>query len=262
MLLPIELSRTIFVDIMKKFPILFLGMFPLFLITHPAQALTGSLNLAPGDFTNNTSIASNSIIDNNASATATIDETDTPEGFGNAFSSTFLLLGANVNDSIPTDSQTTDNSSAISEEFLISDTNISNGFLNIKFNWAFQGDATGEDVNQDNFNIYLIDSAQLNGTAASILSINSPGGYGSDTEDLDVNISALTAGNYRLRIDLNENTGPTSSAAGFNNISVSEVAAVPFEFSPTQGLLMVGAFFGLSSYLKHRKTASKLEISD
>ncbi|BAU63918.1 hypothetical protein STA3757_12870 [Stanieria sp. NIES-3757] len=223
----------------------------------PAKAINLSLDSSAFNITQG--IGSNSTV-----TTSDINVKSPPDGFGNGttgfFADPFLLLGANPsNTSITTDSLRNNNSEAESYSFSISQTDITNG-IKLNFAWAFQGNATGAAGDKDNFNIFLenIDTSDrftvftqsLNRTGTSPNFVTT--GYGSnDQQTAFADTIDMTPGDYRVLITLNENTNTRSSAAGFDNFVVSN--AVPFEFSPSQGLFLVGGFWGLSNLIKRRK---------
>ena len=219
-----------------------------------ASAIIANLN--PGDFSTTTPTTVGT-----ATGGVPIDDQAAPDGFGFAFSDPFLLLGAAPTDTdIPGDSLNNANSVATSSTFFLSPSNLSNG-TRIKFNWAFQGNSTGDSLfsDEDNFSIVLLNTGAPQ--AASIFSREADD-FGSGSESIFIDSTSgtgLTSGVYRLRITLNENDDifGNSTAAGFNQISVT---AVPFEFSPAMGLLAVGGLFGGSSILKRRKAASKVDL--
>lgn len=229
----------------------------LLLTSQPSQAL--NVNLSTGvnssNFTNNqglvTTVSGGNLIDDNTGNA----------GFDNFFGSDdFLLLGANSIDSnITTDSRDNGNSVARSSLFSLNQTDFNNGIL-VNFKWAFDGNSTGGFADQDNFNIGLFKDDLT--TMAPVLTRNAPIGYASGSESVllsaaNFNVNPPSSGDYFLEIVLNENSDNSShsSAAGFNNISVSS-SSVPFEFSPAQGLLAIGSFWGISAFIKRRKTAS------
>jgi hypothetical protein len=223
----------------------------------PAQAI--NITLSPSQFTK---LGTGGIVDNNASSTSNINITAPNDGFGDGtngfFDSNFLLLGANPGDNITTDSNQDENSTARSTTFNLSTNDVAQA-VQIKFQWAFQGNSLGiPDEDQDNFNIRL---ARIGGGSNVFFSKSAPTGYGGNkNEQHTFAADTLTAGDYRMTITLNENadTG-TSSAAGFNQISVQNV---PFEFSPSTGLLMVGGFLGFTYLKKRRQVALSVDFEN
>lgn len=229
----------------------------LFTLAQPAKAIT---NLAPGDF--------NSILGevDTAAANNLIDQASfvSDDGFGDVFSTDFLLIGAATSDTtIPTDSLNDNNSLARSINFTLDADDVS-GTIDIDFKWAFNGNSAGlAGLDQDNFSISLVKSDLS--ASALVLSKAATAGYGSGTESITIDSGAnsLTAGDYFLQIVLNENSGnSTSSAAGFNQITLTpdpepdpdpDPTPVPFETSPTLGLLMIGGIYGVNRLRKSKK---------
>jgi hypothetical protein len=223
----------------------------------PAEALTGDIgSFTPSEFTQDsgtvTSVTSNNNI-NQASTTG-------GAGFGGYFTSEFLLLGAQNSDTtIPLDNQGTINNSrndsiALSPSFPITQSIINNRTsIRVEFNYAFNGNNSASAF--DNFEVQLYDGSNLV-DASPVYSISAPAGYGSGTGKAIFPTSSLLADtNYQLQLTVNESTSTGSSAAGFNQITVT---SVPFEFSPAQGLLAVGGIWGISAYLKRKKAAATL----
>ena len=228
-----------------KIALVLLGFSHIFWNSNPANALTGSLSLSNEDFT----ISGSGI--NNAPGNSTIDNTAPPNGFGNHFddSGTFLLLGATDPNVGISSSPGNANSSGISPTFDITNQNKSLG-LNLAFDWAFQGDST-----IDSFQVLI-----ANSDLSQLVTAFSQNTYGSGTFTGTVDISSLAPGtDYSVYVTLNEAIANGNSAAGFDNIAISAVA-VPFEFSPGLGLLMMGGLFGGSTYLKKRKLAANVNF--
>jgi hypothetical protein len=230
----------------------------------PAQALVFSPDTT--DFTITTGKGTN-----NASSTININTNSPSNGFGSFFTSNFLLLGADPqasnfeNRGITGSNSVNDgfiggNTSAESTSFTLDNATLAvDAGLKVEFDWAFQGDAT---AGTDNFDIKLIRGIEGDENYLAVDNLflrNAPSGYGSGRGEFTITSSNLTSTGFtvgdevRLQIALNENLGNSkSSAAGYDNISAT---TVPFEFSPTTGLLMVGGFFGLT-YLKKRRQVS------
>jgi hypothetical protein len=215
------------------------------------QAINLSLN--PSDFTVNKGIGTNS-----ASATSALNTNpfSNGSGFENHFSSDFLILGANPNSpnydtDIRTDSLRDENSRAISTTFTISPSDVTQD-TQISFKWAFNGNAPGGSGTQDNFQLYLVNATS--GANNNFFSQDrSNVSYSKENlQTVTIPANSFASGNYFLRVNVNENDDPDnkSSAAGFSNF---QVQTVPFEFSPSQGLLLVGGIWGLSSFLKRKK---------
>jgi hypothetical protein len=236
---------------MNKISLLIAAAGSLFLTTQAAEAL--DLTIDPSDFTQNSS----GVVNNNASNTESINTGTPTAGFGNFFTSNYLLLGADSTDTI-TDGNNADTNSSIRSNttFTLSGTQR----IAVEFDWAFQGDSTGLTGDIDSFNLRLLSINPLTNAVLSsrqLFSNSAAAGYGSKVNQIAVALgNSYPAGTYRLGFTLNENdsTG-TNSAAGFDNISVY---AVPFEFSPAQGLLAVGGIWGISAYLKRKKAAATL----
>ncbi len=244
----------------SKMAILLLGIASITWNANPAKAISGTSSLDNEDFTIDT------VGINNAPGNSIIDDTNTPTGFGFQFDNagTFLLLGATDTGSLingsPTNSgQNNVNVTATSAPFEITASNISDGFLNFNFDWSFQG-------TNDVFDSFFIGIAPTGTGSSNIIFplLVNQSSYGFGTVDTDYDISGLSAGDYDLIVSLTESTGAGNSAAAFDNISISEVppdpTPVPFEASPTLGLLIVGGLFGGSSYLKRRQSAAKIDL--
>ncbi len=234
-----------------KIALILLGFSPLFWNSNPAHALTGSLNLNNENFTSD-----GGPLDIDAPGTSTINTTSTPNGFGGHFSSTggdtFLLLGGNDATKTIPNTRENANSYAYSEVFTLTAGNIASDSLKFTFDWAFQGNV--EALGSDSFEVFIYDSALT--TPTSIFKQTTFGQAYAQEETVD--ISGFAPGDYVFYVTLNENTGNGNTAAGFDNISV---AAVPFEFSPGLGLLIVGGLFGGHTYLKRRKLATNVKLN-
>ncbi|WP_237741524.1 hypothetical protein [Anabaena sp. PCC 7108] len=225
-----------------------------------AQAL--NFTLAPGNFS-----VTQGIGDNNASSGIAINTQAPSNGFGGLFTSNFLLLGANSNDAnIPNDSLRNNNSTATSIPFAISSTDADQP-ITVTFNWAFQGNATGVINDADSFSI-VIQNTDPNANDAAIIfqrtlvTTDSIPGYGSVTNQTGdiIPANSLTPGDYEILISLNENTNNRSSAAGFNNITVSTPGTpVPFGFSTNMSLLAFGGMFYGMNQLKKKMAVKKFQ---
>jgi hypothetical protein len=210
-----------------------------------AQAL--DLNLDTSGFTK---VGGSGVFNNNAPVNGTINTTSTPNGFGNLFDSPYLLLGADSNQTATNGNNADENTTVISNEtFALS----SNDYVAFKFDWAFQGNST--QAATDNFILRIV--PQGTGAIRTIFQTNAPTEFGvRKGQPVNFAPGSITSGNYKLAIVLNEPAlDGFNSAAGFDNISVT---AVPFEFSPTQGLLAIGGLWGISAFLKRRKAAAML----
>jgi len=224
----------------------------LLLIAKPSQAVIA--DLSPADFSTGTGVSVS-----NASSPINQNEFDI------GFTSDFLILGANQANANIGNSVDDANFRSESNVFSINQYNINQGSINVAFNWAFDGNSTGSAGDQDNFSITLRKflTPTTSSIAAPIFSrstANTGFGYGAGSEFVSVNTNTLNANDsYFIRVALNENSEPTNSAFGINDI---EVVAVPFEFSPAQGLLAVGGFWGVSTFIKRRKAnTSNLDLA-
>lgn len=89
-------------------------------------------------------------------------------------------------------------------------------------------------------------SAFSSGTSISNLSIAGSGAF----------FNANGAGNYTFEIAVLESTGTITTAnvgAGFDNITLSSTASVPFDFNPSAGIAILGASYGLNKLRKNLK---------
>jgi hypothetical protein len=109
----------------------------------------------------------------------------------------------------------------------------------VSFNWSY----TNDDLTESTFDRmgYL-----FNGTPTQLMSDLT---VGSETGTASFNVTQGDTFGFYIETD---NFG--SASATFSNFDVSNSAAVPFEFSPTLGLIMVGGFWGCR---KLRKKAVK-----
>ena len=239
-----------------KIALVLLGFSPILWNTNSAQAVTGSLNIDNEDFT----VIQNFGV-NNAPGNSTIDNTaTTSNGFGDHFSdadsNTFLLLGASDPNSTinagTNNAQEGANSLALSTNFEIDETNRTNG-LDVSFDWAFQG-------TNDIFDEFVV--AIANSDFSEFQTLIEQDTYGSGTVNQSFDVSGLAAGtDYSLYVAVNEADNFGNSAAGFDNITVAPTSVgVPFEFSPSLGLLMMGGLFGGHAYLKRRRSAANVNF--
>jgi hypothetical protein len=221
----------------------------------PAQAI--NLNVQPGDFTFLQGVGNN-----NAPGNSTIDNTAPTSGFGDVFDdaagNTFLLLGANPGD-LADDGN--NNAGQTIAQYTFTLDNASDP-LRISFDWAFEGNSTGNaaSLDTDNFGIRLIGLASPVLLTRAVTDPDDGNGYGSGSESFTISPSQLTAGNnYTLRIILNENFDDfnNNSAAGFDNITIE---SVPFGFSTNASLIVFGtAFYGINR-MRKKMAAKKLEM--
>ena len=242
----------------KKITLLLLGLFAVAVNAKSANAFGSPFSIDNENFTLN-----NNFGVNNASGAATIDNTATPDGFGFEFddSGTFLLLGAddpndtinngsNVDTTNATTNVTNTNVTATSPSFNLTQDNINAG-LNVQFDWSFQGTENF----QDNFFVALAPAGQ----SPNKLVLPPQQLFGAGNVDQNVDVSSYTPGDYQLVVSLSESTLAGNSAAGFDNIFVSEVAPpppatpVPFGAAPNTGIFILGSLYAGSSYLKRRK---------
>ena len=239
----------------KKITLLLLGFFAVAVNAKSANAFSSPFSIDNTDFT--VSPGSHGL--NDAAGDSNINSTNNPDGFEGQFDATngntFLLLGAtDVDNGIDAGGNTTlddTNVSAISTPFEIDAGNIAAGKINFQFDYSFQGTSSLLDS-------FLIGVRPQGGGALSPLAFQQS--YDSGFVDTDLDVSGLSAGNYELGIFLTEsNAGVGNSAAGFDNIFVSEVAPpppatpVPFGAAPNTGIFILGSLYAGSSYLKRRK---------
>ncbi|WP_071187468.1 hypothetical protein [Trichormus sp. NMC-1] len=229
-----------------------------------AQALVFSF--APTDFS-----ISPGTGNTNAAPTILINTQTAPNGFTigstTPFTTTFLLLGASAglngdgvggDSNIPNDSLRNNNTAATSTTTVNLDSTQVAQPIALNFNWAFNGDSLGGFNDKDNFNIALVKIDNLDGAQLferTVDPADSIPGYGLGINEIsNIPANSLSAGAYRLVISLNENGSSNSSAAGFNNISltVSDPEPVPFGFSTNASLLVFGGvFYGFNKLKKN-----------
>lgn len=250
----------------------------LILLAIPAPAKAFSVTLDTFTSTGNTLT---SRVDDNVNFSATINTTSTPNGFGNFFAEQddpFLLLGDASNQTISDDDLTVGVSLATSESIEISSEN-ANQDLVLNFDWIFQGDSTGiAGINVDTFSVTLIgggiDALGNPNVNTDLLVENQYGKNRGESLSLPRN---LPIGTYNIQFSVIEPTvvdpniligtnltnteasfilANDNSAAGIDNLSVS---SVPFEFTPTTGLLIVGSIWGLLRWQKRKNLVSNNE---
>jgi hypothetical protein len=259
-----------------KIALVLLGASPIFWNSNPAQALT--LSLDNTTFTNK--FTGSGYLVNNAARSSTIDDTAVATGtqltyntgsgggFGNRFSNngdTFLLLGATntsqtINGGSGTNSnkgQSEQNTIAQSPTFTLSQFDINNDLI-VSFDWAFYGTQNSSGSIVDDFKVTI----ENDNYSATVLP--SMTNFGQGTFSGTVDLAGLQSNsNYRLLVTLNEDAGALTgnSAAGFDNIALAPTGtAVPFEFSPSLGLLLMGGLFGGHTYFKRRKLAANAKF--
>ena len=224
-------------------------------------------------------------------STATIDETPVADGgFGDFFqNSSFLLLGANPNQTIFNDSHTVGVSAAVSNDIEILAENAEQD-LDVNLDWTFRGNSDGvtgvtsvDDL--DTFSLAIAGADTLSQqNLASVdtelfattvyqeqrdYTITIPGGLSTGTYNIVATVIEPSIeippvlGDIAVARDTPLAAGPNdNSAAGIGDMNVtlsSDVtgASVPFEFSPTTGLFVVGSIWGLLRFKKER--AKKLQ---
>ena len=248
------------------------------LLATPVSVRAFSVNL--DTFTPVTNVSGDpSEVYGNTSSTTTINQTSIENGgFGDFFqNSSFLLLGANPNQTIFDDSHTIGVSAAISNNIEILAENADRD-LDVNLDWTFQGNSDGtlsgtsvDDL--DTFSLALVDADTLSQQNPAEVNtqllvtteyqeqrdytITIPGGLSTGTYNIvatvvEPSIDTPLLGNDLVGAsDTPLAAGPNdNSAAGIGNMNVtlsSDVsgASVPFEFSPTTGLLIVGSVWGL-----------------
>ncbi|WP_071191046.1 hypothetical protein [Trichormus sp. NMC-1] len=198
------------------------------------------------------------VVKNNASPSTVINTQASPNGFGNVFTSNFLLIGANTtNANIPNDSLVNNNSDARSNIFAVSAADAAQP-ITMTFNWAFNGNATGVTNDADSFLIRIIGPTSRTFFQRTTDPNDTIPGYGSGINEIATVTPLGTAGNYRIQISLNENLSTNSSAAGFNNINISSTP-VPFGFSTNMSLLVFGGMFYGMNKLKKKMAVKKFQ---
>jgi hypothetical protein len=252
------------------------------LLAAPSPAKAFSVNL--NTFTDTSPDAALSRVNSNINADSTINQTVTPEGFGSFFAeedNPFLLLGASSGTTIPLDDHGVGVSIATSENIVILEEN-ANKDLVLNFDWIFQGNSEGTlGLIDDTFSVALVGAGTdlLGNTVNVETDLLVTNEYGSKRgEELAIS-GGLNTGTYNIVISLTEPSidpldpidplpllssdvplaaGPSdNSAAGIDNLSVS---SVPFEFSPTTGLFIVGGFWGLLRWQKRKNIVSNNEL--
>ena len=241
----------------KKTTLLLLGLFAVACNAKSANAFSSPFSIDNTQFTVNPG----NLGLNNADANSTINTTANPNGFGGQFDATdgntFLLLGASdVGSGINAGGNAAMNNSdveAVSTSFALDADNISAGKINFQFDYSFQGtDSQSDDL--------FIDLRPVGQTVGTELVAQTT--YGGGFFDQEVDISNFSEGDYELAVFLNEaNRDSRNSAAGVDNIFISEVAPppatpVPFGAAPNTGIFILGSLYAGSSYLKRRKMSS------
>ncbi len=230
---------------LKNLGILCTAAASLFLAATPSHAI--KISFENTDFT-----TVEGTVDNDASSTGNINSVAAPNGFGGVFTSDYLLLGAEDSDANIGASVDRGTSTAITTSSTLFGISSATDDITLEFDWAFQGDTS----NEDEFEVGIF----------------GPGGFHSffllgsrmlgSKQGESVTKSGYTPGTYQLAIQLNEAGGLNSfnTAAGFDNVSADGVTpvSVPFEFSPSLGLIMMGGLFITTRYAKSRKAKQEL----
>ena len=224
---------------LKNLGILCTAAASLFLAATPSHAI--KISFENTDFT-----TVEGTVDNDASSGATINTID----FGGIFTSDYLLLGAEDIDGSIAASVERGTSTAIttsSKSFGISSVTDD---ITLEFDWAFQGDNSVEDefeigiIGPEGFKSFLLKDT-----------------FGS-AQGESITMNGFAPGTYQLAIQHSENGGLNTfnTAAGFDNVSADGVTpvSVPFEFSPSLGLIMMGGIFATTRYAKSRKAKQEL----
>lgn len=231
---------------------------------------------------------------NNVSSTATINETSIDEGgFGNFFQdSSFLLLGAEPDRTIFDDNHTVGISTVLSNDIEILADNADRD-LDINLDWTFQGNSDGtlsgtnlDDL--DTFSLAIVGADTL--SQQNLASVNTdlfatteyqeqrdytitiPGGLSTGTYNIVATVvePSLDISSPSNDSVFTEDTplaaGPNdNSAAGIGDMNItlsSDVnsSSVPFEFSPTTGLFIVGSIWGLLRFQKRKNLVGNNEL--
>lgn len=222
----------------------------------------------------------------NTDDTATINQTSIENGgFGNFFQdSSFLLLGAEPTNNILNDNHTVGISAAVSNDIEILAEN-ANQDLEINLDWTFQGNSDGITgiTNVDDLDTFSLAFAGVDALSQQNLAtvntellvttdyqeqrdytITVPGGLSTGTYNIVATVVEPSLDIPLLRTDRVFNDAPLAagpndnSAAGIGDMNMTlssdvvDGSSVPFEFSPTTGLLMIGGFWGLKCLQKRK----------
>ncbi len=192
--------------------------------------------------------------------TSTLINTSTGvDGYNNFFTTQFSTLGG-------TASRTITNPLSIETGTTSADTSANRSALaitagevglahKISFNWAFKGSATAADT----VTVSIVDSVST--VYFSQVFATAPGGYGNglSTGTGVVYASGIAAGiDYYVQFDLNEQSGNGNSAFAFNNLTVE--TGVPFEFTPSLGIVSVAGVWGGLTLLKKLRQKSSGKV--
>jgi hypothetical protein len=261
-------------------------------IVFPSASYSFSLSLAPTDFARDVSTGSGTV--DTASAIGGALNNSTLEngvtriranqtgngGFGNFFTSgTFLSLGGTGTTTIGS-SPKLNNTRANSIGFLIDQDTIDKG-LQVTFSYIFAGyigngatssfdvqlldtDSVGTSANSTNFITAVTLTNTIQPTSGSGTFLSSSGTGVTGIIDSATLLGAGYSAGSTLYLSLNVNepssSNSTNTVAGFQQISVSTVVPVPFEFDPSAGLLLLGAGFGLNKFRKSLKSKKSYQV--
>ena len=234
---------------------------------------------------------------NNIPSTAFIDETPIDEGgFGNFFQdSPFLLLGADPDSTIFENDHTVGISTVLSNDIEILADNADRD-LDINLDWTFQGNSDGilSGTNLDDLDTFSLAVVGANlSSPENPISVNRellltteyqeqrdytitiPGGLSTGTYNIvatvvepsiDIQDIPLLSNDSVFTEDTPLAAGPNdNSAAGIGDMNITlssdaTGASVPFEFSPTTGLLIVGSIWGILRFQKRKNIVSNNEL--
>lgn len=222
----------------------------------------------------------------NVNASSTVNTTATPNGFGNFFQAQddpFTLLGSSSpNVTIPSGRNflSPDTSIVLSDTFTLGTPGQG---LKVEFDWSFQGNSTGLlGTLYDTFDVTLL-GVGAGSSGLDIELLNTKIYQEQLNETITIPTGSLPIGNYQIQFSVIEpsvvpdvsspdtldnirydgslissqfDLSTDNSAAGIDNLDVS---TVPFEFSPTLGILVVGGFWGLLFWKKHKVKLGKLK---
>lgn len=246
-------------------------------ITSPLFSFSLSINLPAGAFTVTLDTdASVGQVYDDVNADSIINTTNAPDGFGNYDGSSdnffepandsFILLGSEPDEAISVNSNPPllETNIAVFNGIEITTENQSKD-LSIEFDWIFQGNQQEvAGFNLDIFTVALVGTGTdlLGGTVDVDLELLATNQYDYDRDYSYTVDGGLLVGSYTLQASVIESIdlpltnllSVDNSAAGLDNISVT---AIPFEFSPTFGLLIVVSLWGLSRFWKHKINSSK-----
>ena len=136
--------------------------------------------------------------------------------------------------------------------------------------WAYQGNGGGVEQGNTAKDISLLFATESDGTSNFGTTITDNPGFTLGIGDTgveprqDFNFSTTYTARY-VQVTITDNYFGESGSEGGDRVGMGELlfdgetasASVPFEFSPTLGLFLMGGVFGVSRYAKSRK-ANKL----